>query len=226
MNRRAPLVSGETYHVYNRGAHKAIIFNNPGDYRRFKILMHLANNSKPIEVRNILHKYGGPSSEGSRVFDHPVDKALVDILAYCLMPNHIHLVVRAKNDEGTTAFMRKLFTGYSMYFNTKYDHSGTLFQGRFKSSHIDNEAYFRYIFAYVHLNPLGLLNPQWEEEGIASVSQVRSFMNDYAHSSFYDYNIGVRSEGKILNMEDTPEFLKEQNDVEDLFRYYTEDRPL
>jgi putative transposase len=225
MLRRDPLVTGETYHVYNRGAHKQAIFTNEQDYFRFSLLLHLANSKTPFELRTIFKKYGGRSS--ADIFTgEKIENRLVDILAYCLMPNHFHLVVRQKEEGGVAQFMKKLSTGYSMYFNTKYKHSGVLFQGRFKSRHISNEKYFRYIFSYVHLNPFDLFEPGWKERGFANRKAARDFLSAYPYSSFRDYSISNRSEGAILSSETAADFLKTQNDLDGLLSWQdTEDRP-
>ena len=225
MQRKEALAEGETYHVYNRGAHKQRIFTEESDYSRFMLLLHLANSSVPIHFSNLLKQYGGRSS--IEIFENEkFDKRLVDVLAYTLMPNHFHLVVRQREEKGIAIFMKKLATGYSMYFNTKYEHSGTLFQGRFKSSHIDSEEYFRYIFAYVHLNPLDIFQPSRKSDGIKNKKGVQKFLAAYPYSSFQDYLENSRPERSILSFEDTPDFLKTQNDLEDLLNWQNmEDGP-
>ncbi len=223
-----PLAIGETYHIYNRGAHKRDVFTSERDYQRFQLLLHLMNGTSPIEMRNVFRKYGGRSS--AAIFEEEVpEQPLVDVLAYCLMPNHFHLVLRQKVENGISVYLKKVFTAYSMYFNTKYEHSGVLFQGRFKSRHIDNEAYFRYIFAYVHLNPLSILQPDWETKGFADSGAARLFLGEYSYSSYVDYSVGNRAERALLAHDDIPEFLMTQNDFEQLFHCVsqdiTEDRP-
>ena len=182
MLRKTPLATGETYHVFNRGAHKAAVFHTDTDYWRFLVSMYLANNVNPVHLSNLLaaEKYQGRSLLA--VFDDErPDKSFVDILAYCLMPNHVHMVVRQKSKDGISKFMRRVMTSYAMYYNLRYEHSGALFQGRFKSSHIDNEPYFRYIFAYVHLNPLGLIEPEWDKNGIRDNSAAKKFLEGYEY---------------------------------------------
>jgi putative transposase len=223
MFRHTSLSIGETYHIYNRGAHKQNIFTCEADYIRFLTLLFVTNDSASLEMRRLLQKYRGLSS-GVVFEQEKPEKSLVDILAYSLMPNHFHLVLRQKVDGGITKFLKKVFTGYSMYFNTKYDHSGTLFQGPFKSKHVDSEPYFRYIFSYVHLNPLSLIEPGWEDIGIKNKDAARDFMNQYPYSSYGDYVGLARPERNILAEADPPDFLTTQNDLEDLLRF-TEDSP-
>lgn len=225
MLRDAPFLIGETYHVYNRGAHKQAIFTNEEDYQRFLLLLYLANSEQKIDMRSMLSKYKGRSFV--TIFEEELSShSLVDLYSYSLMPNHFHLVLRQKAEGGISAFLKKVLTGYSMYFNTKYEHSGVLFQGRFKSKHIDTESYFRYIFAYVHLNSLDLFEPGWGEKGIHNIEKSRQFVNSYPFSSFVDYAGIKRPERAVIAFENAPSFLTTQNDLEELLATFTKDRPL
>ncbi|MFA7310046.1 MAG: transposase [Candidatus Paceibacterota bacterium] len=224
MLRKDALASNETYHIYNRGAHKQPIFLDDHDYSRFLMLLYLANNSEPIHMGNLLSKYKGRSFLD--IYSEETDRALVDITAYSLMSNHFHVVVTQKAEEGISRFMKKVGTAYSMYFNARHDHSGFLFQGRFKNSLVSNEAYYRWIYAYVHLNPLDLLYPHWEEKGIDDKERARNYMKDYRYSSYRDYHSGAfRPESRLLALDTVPDFLKTQNDLEELLENI-KDRPL
>ena len=219
MQRGTALSIGETYHIYNRGAHKRATFTNDEDYNRFLILLLASNSKRSFELRHLLKKHEGQHLD--KIFEEFFDQDLVDVLAYCLMPNHFHLVLRQKSENGIEKFIQKLCTAYSMYFNTKYEHSGVLFQGRYQSVHIDNEAYYRYIFAYLHLNPIELLQSDWKEVGIKNSSRTRKFLSTYRYSSYIDYSNIVRRERTILAKDDIPDFLKQQNDLEDLLKWHT-----
>jgi putative transposase len=222
MLRDAPFAINEAYHVYNRGAHKQDIFTDSSDYQRFLFLLFIMNDTKGVRIDRILSGRGLSSS----VFvEEKPTKSLVDILSYALMPNHFHIVVRQKTEQGVSKFFKKVLTGYSMYFNTKYEHSGVLFQGPFKSRYIDNEAYFRWIFSYVHLNPLSIWESGWEEGGIKDIEGAKKFMNSYEYSSYLDYAGVKRPESEILSTIDIPDFLNKQNDFEDLLRQVDEDCP-
>jgi putative transposase len=209
--------------VFNRGAHKAPIFKTPEDYERFMLLLYIANDMRAFEFRNAARKYEGrPFSDMFAGEERQKDQ--VDVLAYALMPNHFHLVLREKSEGGIERFMRKAMTAYSMYFNAKHQHSGVLFQGRFKSSHVADETYFRWIFAYVHLNPIEIVAPDWESGRFGPMGEIRKRMGEYMYSSYPDYQGLQRPHNRIL-APDPPEFLTAQDDVTDMLRIFTEDRP-
>lgn len=225
MERRVPLTAGETYHIFNRGAHKLPVFLEDDDYRRFQTLLFIANQPGAIDIANVLRKYRGPSS--ATLFDEEKpSKDLVDILAYTLMPNHFHLVLRQKAYDGISLFMRKLGTAYSMYFNLRHEHSGTLFQGRFKSSHIATDPYFFWIFAYVHLNPVALCEPEWKERKIVNLENAKSMLKAYRYSSYYDFYVSQRPERNVLAYADSLPYLDTHSDMEALLADYAKGRTL
>ena len=219
MERQVPLVEGEAYHIFNRGEHKQPIFIDEQDHRRFQVLLLLANSTEPIDTGNILRKYQGPTSADLFEREVPTSKR-VDILAYALMPNHFHLVVRQRNTHGISEFMRKVCTAYSMYFNLRHDHSGTLFQGKFKSSHINTDPYFSWLFAYVHLNPISLVEPAWDERCVEDVQRAQGFIDRYAFSSYLDYYSTKRPERTILAIGEGCEYVDSKKDIKELLADY------
>ncbi|MEK7472021.1 MAG: transposase [Patescibacteria group bacterium] len=128
------------YHVFNRGVEKRDIFIDGQDYRYFLGLLerYLQNEPATDKTGRSLPNY---SKE-------------IELLAYCLMPNHIHLLVYQIDKDAMQKFMRSLCTSYSMYFNKKYKRVGKLFQDRYKAVLVDEEGYFTHISRYIHLNPL------------------------------------------------------------------------
>lgn len=187
MNRDA-LVNNEIYHIFNRGADKRNVFLDVVDFIRFTNGLYEFNDAEPSR-----------DSRDVKVFV-PRTK-LVDILCYCLMPNHFHLMLRQIQDGGITRYMRKLGTGYSMYFNKKYKRSGVLFQGKFKSVSVATDAYMRYLPHYIHLNPLELEVAGWKDRGLGGLA--REHLRSYRWSSYPEY-IGASS----ARLTDT-EFLNE-----------------
>jgi len=114
-------------------------------------------------------------------------KLLVDILAFCLMLNHYHLLLSPRIENGVSRFMKKLNMGYARYFNEKYQRTGALFEGRYKSVLIENQAHFIHLPYYIHLNPLDLVAPEWRDRKINNLGKALNFLNEYKWSSHLDY---------------------------------------
>jgi len=205
MTRNYDFSINEFYHVYNRGVDKRKIFIKKADYDRFIFLLYICNNTKPINIRD----YRGLTSVEK--FNLEKEDTLVDIGAYCLMPNHFHLLLKEKVEGGISLFMQKVTTGYTMYFNTVYKRSGSLFQGSFKARHATQDQYLEYLYAYIHLNPIKLIEPEWKEIIKKNNEKAKIFLLSYAYSSYLDF-IGIsRVENNILNQEAFPDYFQEKS---------------
>jgi len=210
MQRKINFVSGEYYHIYNRGTDKRDIFTCLNDYNRFVTLLYLCNSTKSVNIEIELQK----GRSFLEFMDMDRAEQLVDIVAYCLMPNHFHLLIHERTDGGISIFMKKLSTAYSMYFNNKYNRTGSLFEGRFKAKHIDDDNYLKYLLSYIHLNPVKLIDLKWKENGITDKVKAKDFLLEYKYSSYLDY-IGVkRKEASILNMESFPQYFQTLKEFE------------
>ncbi len=203
--RTVPLAPATFFHIYNRGTDKRTIFLDSADYIRFQELLYICNNTAAISVRDIRKQF-----PVIYTFDHGAP--LVSIGAYCLMPNHFHLLITSEIENGISTFMSKVSTGYSMYFNKRYNRSGALFQGKFKSEHADTDEYLKYLYAYIHLNPVKLIDPKWKEEGSRDAAKSFAFASSYAYSSLPDYIGQSRPESKILNTESYPDYFATATD--------------
>lgn len=155
----------EYYHVYNRGAGRANIFMDEQDMAYFLKLV-----GRYLALSPVFDKSGR---------ELPRYPDAIDVVAYCLMPNHFHMLVYLKDRDGLTRFMKSLMTAYSMYFNIKYRRSGALFEGRFLASRIDNEAYLWHVSRYIHLNPLDI--------DVDYASYSFSSLRQYAGEQGYDW---------------------------------------
>ncbi len=206
--RKIPFVSGEYYHLYNRGTNKMIIFNEYKDYWRFQKLLYLCNSKETL-------KYSDIEISPGRAWTVERSETLVDIGVYCLMPNHFHLLIKVKNEKDASQFLLKLLTSYSTYFNKKYDRTGALFQGKTKSEHAGNDNYLKYLFSYIHLNPLKLIEPKWKELGLKNIRKAKKYLIQYQYSSYPEYNGINREENKILNRNVFPEYFTDIKDHED-----------
>lgn len=204
MTRKVQFIEDEYYHVYNRGTEKRKIFLNPDDYNRFLAMLYVCNSEYPVSVN-----FRGRTSE---IFVTERGQILVDICAYCLMPNHFHLIVRERSEGGVSKFMQKLITGYTMYFNKINERSGALFQGKFKATHIDDDRYLSYLISYIHLNPVKIIDPNWKEVGVTQKNKAKSFLDNYTYSSYLDYCGKERQLKKIINPNAMPTYSETPKD--------------
>jgi putative transposase len=173
-NLQSHFVQGGFYHIYNRGNRKQNIFSNEKDYKRYL--------SKLKEYK---------------------DKHNVTILAYCLMPNHVHFLLRQNSPEPVSTFIQKLHTAYSMYFNKKYDTVGHLFADRFKAKIVARDEYLTHLSRYIHLNPAKLVQK----------------LTAYAWSSYPAY-MGLRDD-EITDTKFVLSYFKHKNDAaEDTIKAY------
>lgn len=194
----------EYYHLYNRGVDKRDIFLDDEDRKRFVKLLFIANGSTPFVFRDL--PIGLPYVAFER------GDMLVAIGAYCLMTNHFHILVKETMERGTTKFLNKVLTSYSSYFNKKYGRSGRLFQGTFCARHVDSDEYLKYLFAYIHLNPVKIIDPKWKESGIRDYKKAKEYLARYQYSSYLEY-LGVkRQEVAILNKGSFPEYFSDKRD--------------
>ena len=145
MLRKQPLITGEYYHVYNRGVDKRDIFLDKNDIYRFIESIKGFNQTEGVLSLANLRK--------SQIEVKPLsEKQLVHIVVFCLNPNHFHFILKQNVNGGIAKFMQKLQGGYTYYFNVKNSRSGSLFQGTFKSQLIRDENYFNKTLGYVNKN--------------------------------------------------------------------------
>lgn len=198
--RLTPFSSGEFYHIYNRGVEKRNIFTQTRDFNRFQKTFYY-------------YQWLGPKPSFSKFtksdfnsFKPNPDKRLVEIICYCLMPNHFHFLIRQLKDNGISTFIGQLSNSYTKYFNTKYKRVGSLLQGTFKAVHINTDEQLLHLSRYIHLNPM--------------VSGIVKKPEDYPWSSYLEYINGesfFSSPTEILNFFSSKEKYKEF--VEDQIDY-------
>lgn len=205
--RNTPFAESEYYHVYNRGVEKRIIFLDEEDYRHFLYLMYLCNSERSITLRDV-----GMAFERG--------KHIVAIGAYCLMPNHFHILIKQVDEGGISNFMKKLLTAYSMYFNRKYKRTGHLFEGVFKSRHVSSDQYLKYLYAYIHLNPAKKIDKNWKEKRTRSKKELLAYVVNSPHSSLAEYLVSPKRifSKNILAPAEFPSYFSRPRDhLEELF---------
>ncbi|MDP2930659.1 MAG: transposase [bacterium] len=188
--RKTEFVNDEIYHVVVRRIGDELLFMDTDDYYRGIFSIYEFNTSKPIEIyaqrraRQVRKKdTGGPTS-----FIDNREK-LVEILAFSLMPNHVHLLLRQLIDRGITTFIRKIGSGYPIYFRRKHHQTGKgyFFQGKFTSVHIKSDDQLITVLTYIHTNPLSLIELKWKEGIVRNSQKAIEFLENYKWSSYQDY---------------------------------------
>ncbi len=177
-------VAGRYYHIYARGVDKRQIFSVPKDYTVFLSLLKRYLSKEPAKDRDGI------------IYPHLHGK--LEILSYCLMPNHFHLFIYQDEVKAMQKLMRGVMTSYSKYFNKRYNRRGPLFESRYKAVLVSNQSYLEHISRYIHLNPkdwqnypysslpylLGELSAEWIVSGkvsdlFSSKKEYINFLKDY-----------------------------------------------
>ena len=192
------------YHVYNRGVDKREIFGSDNDRRRFITCLYHFNDAD--QAKNIDRLCDIQSSTNDK------REKLVEILAFVLMPNHFHLLIKPLAEDGVSEFMKKLGIGYTHYFNLRNERSGSLFQGKYKFVRIESDEQLAYIPFYIHFNPIEIVESGWKERQVKNRDQALDFLKSYQWSSLRDY-LGYDNFSKILNKEILPNYLGTPNEL-------------
>ncbi len=177
MSFKRMLATGEYYHVFNRAAKKLPSFKERVDYVRF--MFGIVNFQSPTPFSNIKRYVKGFNDDfgfdiDDKDFEHIISARYVELVGFCVMPNHFHLIVRQLVDKGIERYLHRVELSYARYANLKYDHTGHLFQGPYKSVPITSNEQLVYLSAYIHRNPRELKGWRGRED-------------EYPWSSYRDY---------------------------------------
>lgn len=153
--KRFNIAPNEFLHVYNRGIAKSIIFCNDRDRKRFLFLIMILQIPETVKNMDRMFKDFVLDPEAYiKNFDSAgLKNRKVELISFCLMPNHFHLLIREVKKGGISKYMQRLQNAYTKYFNTKYDRSGHLLQGSYKAVLIESNEQLLYVFSYIHKNP-------------------------------------------------------------------------
>lgn len=170
------IAPGEHYHIFNRGAHKTNLFRKERDWLRFLFLIlycqapvRVANTTRFMRASALEKGFSVPERYAREI----EKRRLVELVSFCVMPNHFHLLIHELEEGGIAQYMQRVMLGYTKYFNEKYGASGHIFQGRYKSVHVADNDQLLYLSAYIHRNPRELA--KW-----------KGYELTYPYSSFQD----------------------------------------
>lgn len=195
--RKDPFAVGSFIHVYNRGNRKQPIVKDAKDRWHFlQMLFYFNNRFSPSNIFRELRKL--LKSDFNRDFNFiwpenwPGRQPIVKILSFGLADNHFHLIMKEIKQGGVTMFMRKLGTGMTNYYNTKYQETGRLFQGAYKARLVNTDNYLKYLSVYVQVKNILELYPGGMEKALNNFEDAFKFASKYPYCSLADY-VGYRS---------------------------------
>lgn len=151
--RKVPLITDQIYHVLNRGISDQLTFITRRDFSRaFEILRYYQNIKVPSRYSIFLTL---ASDRRKEILENLAREKqfLVEIIAYCFMPNHFHFLLKQLEENGISRFMRYWTDSYTRYFNVKHKRAGPIFQGRFKAVRVESGDQLAHLSRYIHLNP-------------------------------------------------------------------------
>lgn len=173
------LEEGEYYHIYNRGNDKKDIFLSDRDYVRFLFLiLYFQAELSFYNIERYISRFlnGGNFGVDGNTIKSILKNRYVEVVSFCLMPNHFHILVKNLEKDGVSKYMHRIGVSYTKFFNLKYGKSGHLFQGSFKSVHVEDNEHLLYLSAYIHRNPRELKG--WKnKEDIYSWSSFKNYLN-------------------------------------------------
>lgn len=151
--RNVEIAPGEHYHIYNRAVNKQIIFHDINDYSRFIFLiLYFQSPLNFPQIGRHITRY-----VKSRAFDIAKEEIIknrtVELVAFCIMPNHFHLIVKETEEKGLATYMQRVLTAYSKYYNAKYGKTGHVFQGPYQAVRVEDDRQLLHLSAYIHRNP-------------------------------------------------------------------------
>lgn len=193
---RIKFITNEIYHIYNKGISGYTLFKDLRDYLHFLSCLTEFNTLNNVEMRFAKNFYITKAGKQN------TDSRLIEIISYCLMPTHFHLIIKQTSEKGIIRYMQKLGTGYTMYHHKRYNTEGHIFQGTYRVQHLSSSQQLLIRSAYIHINPL--------KKSVESLTQFKLEENqlmqlkEYPWSSlidYYDSDSKIRSLKKVTELE-------------------------
>lgn len=214
-------VEGEYYHITLRRVGDEEMFLDKSDYFRGIFSIYEFNDKKPVVIkRRRQDRLDKKDKTNNYARGRPPGilkerERLVDLVAFCFMPNHVHLLLTPVVDKGITLFISKFASAYPAYFKNKYGvkRKGYFFENRFHSVHIESDAQLRCVFVYIHINPVSLIFPGWKDGGAMKWKEAFEYCADYKWSSLKDY-LGKKNFPSVTTREFIGEFIEESGGCE------------
>jgi putative transposase len=203
------LVVGQTYHIFSRSIAGFKIFNSENEYARIVEVFAYYKQGRPIIPYSQFVKLSD-DAQGNILKKNSTHQCIVDIIAYCVMPTHIHLILKQLTNDGISVYLKNILNSYTRYFNTKHKRKGPLWEGRFKSVLVSDDEYLLHLSRYVHLNP--------------TTSHLVDRPEDWKYSSLCEYLSDSSKDGGICKFNEVLEIVPAdyKSFVEDRIAYQRE----
>jgi len=210
----------EIYHTYNRGVEKRKIFLEEKDYLRAVHDFYEFNDDNLVFNLNQRFRVNNGSPTPINLINFKKTREIiVNLIAWCLMPNHYHLFLWPNMDNGISRFHQKFGGGYTNFFNLKYKRSGVLFQGKYKKIQVTNDDQALNLICYIHANPLELWKPNWKEKGLtgSEIQDALDFLeNRHRWSSHLDF-LGIKNFPSLIDSSSSTTFFNDPKEYREIF---------
>jgi len=174
--RKILLQNDNVYHICNRAIEGMTIFKSQRDYERALMLLRFYRyDSLPMRLSHLLQL--SPAIQDEVLRSLIAKQRLVDILAFAIMPNHFHLLLRQNMEDGISKFVSNISNGFARYFNTKYKRVGPIFQGSFRAVFIENDEQLMHVSRYIHLNPVASSILRFEDLRLSRWNSFSEYLN-------------------------------------------------
>ena len=220
MQRKFPLAVGYAYHIFSRSIANFIIFNNSSDYQRMLMLLcYFQIKDPPTKFSYFIRNKNTKNSDFSQIFNPLVKNQpkIVQLIGYCLMPTHIHLIIKQTTNQGISIYLSNVLNSYARYFNTRHKRKGPLWEGRFKNVFIENDEQLLHLTRYIHLNPVTSSLVKKPEDW--QFSSYLEYIEDKNTLGFCSYKnaIGITPEEYQKFVEERADYQKELGKIKKLY---------
>lgn len=222
--RKQQFSNNDIHHITLKAIDNNLLFKDTDDYFRGIFTIYELNNSNPVTIqerRRVRKVFKSRTSRDPNfTFEDKRDR-LVDILCFCFMPNHIHLLLRQIKDNGITKFMSKTGAGYGGYFNRKHNRQGHVFQSRFNAVPVKTDDQLKVTVVYICTNPLSLKYPNWKKVRIENIEEAHSFLKEYKWSSYPDL-AGIKNFSSVTQRDFILEIVNGSEKCEEFIKNWIE----
>ena len=217
--RKEPLVTGEVYHVFTKSIAGYRIFNNDVEFSRMlNVICYYQRQKLELKFSDFIRSANVKTKHFPlRKWESGDEEKLVEIIAYCLMPTHIHLILKQLKENGISTFMRKILDSYTRYFNTKHKRKGPLWEGKFQNVLVKTDEQLLHLTRYIHLNPVTAYLVDKPEDW--PMSSYQEYLSNISNSriSKYDGILDIEPKDYQKFVADRIGYQRELTKIEDLF---------